>query len=85
MIMIETNEFKGGMMKVNAIDWVAITILVLAGLNWALVGLIDMNLVSYYLGDQSIGSRLLYILAGMAAFYITIVMPKKIRDEIKNK
>ncbi len=45
-------------------------LLIIGGLNWALVGLFNFNLVAAIFGDNSLLSRLVYILVGISAIYI---------------
>lgn len=44
---------------------------IIGGLNWGLVGLLNFNLVSFIFGDMSILSRIVYIVVGLSAAYIT--------------
>ena len=55
--------------RFNAIDWIAMTLLIVGGLNWGLVGLADFNLVAAIFGEGSALSRLVYILVGLAALF----------------
>jgi uncharacterized protein len=55
--------------RFNAIDWIAMTLLIVGGLNWGLVGLADFNLVAALFGEGSALSRLVYILVGLAALF----------------
>ena len=55
--------------RFNAIDWIAMTLLIVGGLNWGLVGLADFNLVAAIFGEGSAFSRLVYILVGLAALF----------------
>lgn len=61
------------MSRLNMIDWIAIILLVVGGLNWGLVGLFDLDLVAAVLGKMSILSRIVYILVGAAAVYVAAV------------
>jgi hypothetical protein len=45
------------------------TLLVIGGLNWGLVGLLDINLVDIMFGEMSMISRSIYMLVGFAALY----------------
>jgi uncharacterized protein len=53
----------------NGLDWTALILLVIGGLNWGLVGAFDFNLVSAIFGEDSILSSIIYILVGLAALY----------------
>ena len=44
-------------------------LLVVGGLNWGLVGLFNLDLVTTLFGEMSGLSRIVYILVGVAAIY----------------
>lgn len=51
-------------------DKVALTLLVVGGLNWALVGLFQFDLVGFaFGGSTSLLSRLVYTLVGLSAVW----------------
>lgn len=54
----------------NIIDWVALIVLAVGGLNWGLVGLIEYDLVASIFGDMSTISRAVYVLVGASAVYM---------------
>jgi uncharacterized protein len=58
------------MKKMSAMDWVAMILLVIGGLNWGLIGLFKFNLVSAILGDMSAVSRIVYVLVGLSALWM---------------
>ena len=58
-----------------ALDFMALGLIVIGGLNWGLVGLFDFNLVAAILGDMSMLSRLVYILVGISAIYGAVRSP----------
>lgn len=54
----------------KALDMVALTLLIVGGLNWLLVGLFKFDLVAAIFGGQeSIISRIVYVLVGISALY----------------
>lgn len=55
--------------RMNAVDWVAMVLLIVGGLNWGLVGLFDIDLVAALLGTQTPLSRIVYVLVGLSALY----------------
>nr|WP_313974598.1 DUF378 domain-containing protein [uncultured Psychrobacter sp.] len=65
-------------MRLHAIDWIAYTLTIVGGLNWGLVGAFDFNLVAAIFGDQTLLSRIVYILVGLSAAYL-IYMATKLR------
>jgi hypothetical protein len=58
---------EGGEMK--ALDVIAAVLVVVGGLNWGLVGLLNLDLVAKLFGDMSGVSRVVYVLVGLAAVY----------------
>ncbi len=63
-------------MKLNNIDLVALVLVLVGGVNWGLVGLLDLNLVDSILTSGSLLSRLVYILVGLSAIYLAVMFPK---------
>ena len=63
-------------MKMNVLDKLAYTLLVIGGLNWALVGFFNYNLVSKVFSVDL--ARIIYSVVGVASLYgvFTIVRMK---------
>jgi len=57
------------MKKLNALDIIALILVIVGGLNWGLVGLLKFDLVAAIFGDMSAISRVVYTLVGLAALY----------------
>ena len=58
------------MTEKTALDWIAIALVVIGGLNWGLVGISqDFNLVALIFG-YSIIARIVYLLVGLSALYM---------------
>lgn len=57
------------MSKLNLLQWVALILIIVGGLNWGLVGLFDFDLVAAIFGMMSVLSRIVYILVGLSAIY----------------
>jgi len=64
------------MNKLSTLDWVALVLVVIGGLNWGLVGVMDLDLVSTVFGDMTVLSRIVYGLVGLSAIYVAISLPK---------
>ncbi len=58
------------MNKLNVLDLISIVLVVVGGLNWGLVGILNFNLVSALFGDMSAISRIVFALVGIAAIYL---------------
>jgi len=53
----------------NALDWIAVVLVAVGGINWGLVGLFNYNLVSGLFGT-TIFTRIIYTLVGISAIYL---------------
>ena len=51
----------------QVINKVTLLLLIVGGLNWGLVGLLDFDLVAALFGDMSPLSRIVYVLVGISA------------------
>lgn len=61
-------------MRMNGMDWTAMTLLVIGGLNWGLIGFFNFDLVASLFGDMSGLSRVVYALVGLSALYTAVRM-----------
>jgi uncharacterized protein len=53
----------------NPLDWLALVLLIVGGINWGLVGIAGFDLVAALFGEGSGLSRAVYVLVGLAALY----------------
>ena len=51
------------------VNTITLILLIVGGLNWGLVGLLDFDLVAAIFGEMSPLSRLVYILVGVSAIW----------------
>ena len=65
--------------RYNALDWIALVLLIVGGINWGLVGLFDFDLVAALFGEMSALSRVVYILVGLSAIYAIVLCRKMCR------
>ena len=54
----------------DTLGLIAFILVIIGGLNWALVGLFSFDLVAAIFGSLSIVSRIIYILVGISAVYM---------------
>lgn len=64
------------MSKLSALDWIALILLVIGGLNWLLVGLFSFDLVAAIFGSMSVVARIVYVIVGLCAIYMLIISGK---------
>lgn len=62
--------------KFKALDWLAIVLTIIGGLNWGLVGLFGFDLVASLFGMMTVLSRVIYVVVGLAALYMVALAPK---------
>ena len=53
----------------NILNKLTLLLLIVGGLNWGLVGLLDFDLVAALFGDMSLLSRIVYSLVGLSALF----------------
>lgn len=58
----------------KTLNVIALALLVIGGLNWGLVGLLDFNLVSALFGIDSIVSNAIYVIVGLSAIYCAAML-----------
>jgi uncharacterized membrane protein YuzA (DUF378 family) len=58
------------MNKLNTLDIISLILVIVGGLNWALVGILNFDLVATIFGDMSTLSRIVYTLVGLSAIYL---------------
>lgn len=64
------------MKALTIIDWIALVLVIVGGLNWGLVGLFKFNLVEVIFGFAPIITTIVYIIVGIAAIYLAAVSIK---------
>ena len=62
MEITKTDRFK-------IIDMIAMSLIVVGGLNWGLVGFFGFDLVAFVFGEMGVVSRIIYSLVGISAVY----------------
>jgi len=62
--------------------WICLILVIIGGLNWGLIGIVNFNLVHLIFGNMTFITRLVYILIGLAAVYL-IYLAYKIHQEPK--
>jgi hypothetical protein len=67
-------------MKINILDWVAIVLVIVGGLNWGLVGAFNFDLVAFIFGAMSMLSKIVYVLVGLAALYMIYISTKLMKE-----
>jgi len=64
------------MKKLGGLDWLALILVIVGGLNWGLVSLLNWNLVDTLFGAMSTLSQIVYGLVGLSAIYVLAISGK---------
>ncbi len=59
------------MKEMGLYEWIALIIVIIGGINWCLVGLFHVDLISDIFG--AVLGRLIFIIVGIAALYLAYV------------
>ena len=60
----------------NGLDWTALVLVIIGGINWGLVGFFSFDLVAAIFGDMTVISRIIYGLVGLSAIYLAAIAAK---------
>jgi uncharacterized protein len=64
-------------MAKNVLDWIALILVIIGGLNWGLIGIFNFNLVTAIFGAAALVTQIIYILVGIAALWTIVYLFKK--------
>lgn len=64
------------MKNLSTIDWIALILVLVGGLNWGLIGFLKFDLVAAILGNMTISSRVIYAVVGLATIYVAVIAMK---------
>lgn len=64
------------MTKFNMLDWTTLTILVIGGLNWGILGFFQHDIIASLFGGMSVVSRIIYAIVGLSALYFIVSASK---------
>lgn len=62
------------MKSLTALDWIALVLLVVGGINWGLVGFLQFDLVAaIFGGSDAMLARVVYSIVGLCAVYVLVI------------
>ncbi len=69
-------------MAKSALDWIALILLIIGGLNWGIIGIgaligTSLNIVNIILGSIPTLENIVYVLVGLAGLYTIYYLVKK--------
>jgi hypothetical protein len=63
-------------MEKSVLDWIALILVIIGGLNWGLVGLFGWDLVASIFGAGML-AKIVYILVGLSALWMIYMAVKE--------
>lgn len=63
----------------RTLNAIVLTLVIVGALNWGLVGAFNFNLVSAIFGTDTVASRVIYLLVGLAGLYSLSLYPLVVR------
>ncbi len=66
-------------MKTDLIDKIALALVVIGGLNWGLVGLMNFNLVTSLFGSIMYLDTIVYSLVGLSALWVAYYLSQMMK------
>ena len=57
----------------KGLDYTALTLVIIGAINWGLIGLFRLDLVSLLFGNMTWLSRVVYTLVGISGMYLLII------------
>lgn len=75
--LITKNNLVKECVYMKFLNIAALTLIIIGAINWGLIGLLQYNLVDSIFGIQSMISRIIYALVGLAGIYSISFFMKK--------
>lgn len=64
------------MKNLGGLDLIALILVIVGGINWGLISILDWNLVEKLFGAMSMLSQIVYGIVGLAAVYLLVILGK---------
>ncbi len=56
--------------RLNALDWIALVLVIIGGIDWGLIGLFGIDLIQMIFAGAPVIASIIYVLVGLAALYM---------------
>lgn len=63
-------------MQHKTLQMVTYILLIIGGINWGLIGILNVNIVNLILGGSPVVEKLVYVAVGLSAVYDIAIMRK---------
>ena len=73
------------MKTLSTLDWTALALLAVGGINWGLISLFDFNLVAAIFGDATLLARVIYGIVGVTAIYLPLSLLASASEQVSYK
>lgn len=64
-------------MKKDTLGMIALVLTIIGGINWGLVGVVNLDLVALIFGFMPLLQKIIYILVGLSALYLAYAESKE--------
>ncbi len=71
------HQKRGDIMAKSVVDWIVLILVFVGGLNWGLVGLLNLDLVATIFGSIPILQKIVYVVVAIAAIVLLYGEVKK--------
>lgn len=65
------------MKNLNGFDWLCLLLIIIGGINWGMIGVFNIDLVSTVFGVMTTMTQIVYVLVGAAALYTVYILSAK--------
>lgn len=72
------------MFKLNALDKIAILLTLIGSINWAFIGLFKFDIVRAIFGFSPLVQRIMYLIIGFSAIYVSLLILREKTSLSKN-
>ncbi len=69
----------------NTVYKIALTLIIIGALNWGMVGLFDVNLVTLLFGEESVLTNIVYAIIGICGLISTALLLKPLDEDVHHK
>ncbi|MDB4977904.1 MAG: hypothetical protein JWM56_90 [Candidatus Peribacteria bacterium] len=78
---IDNSFSTHAMHALTTLDRIALSLLIIGGVNWGLIGFFEFDLISALFGPVAALSKIIYGLVGLSALYVAAISPDLHRHE----
>ena len=65
--------------KLTTLEWIMFFLANVGGINWALIGVFNVDLIQFIFSDIGNSARIVQVLIGVASIYIAWLIPQTVK------